>query len=510
MPKTEATFDLPAPGDLVADKYRIVRAIGRGGMGVVFAATHELLHQTVALKLLLPDVAAYPDAVSRFLNEARAAARIRSEHVATVMDVGLLDGGMAYLVMELLEGDDLEALLLKNGVLPVEQVARCMLEALEGVAQAHALGIVHRDLKPSNLFRAVRPDGSVSIKVLDFGISKAPRPNDDGAATATHAMLGSPLFMSPEQVRSAKTVDPRSDSWSLGVIMYRLLTGQAPFTGGNLGEVLAAILTEPYKPIAEARPDVPDAFAMVVDRCLERDRDRRYANAAELAIALEPFAGARTDSVARICRVLGVSREAPAPRAMVSTPLPPEGMPAVGGLTLLAPQTIALPEAPRPASATAPREATAETLLGPSAGPWSGTGAGRGASSRRWPRMAAVGVALVLAGTGAVTLAMRRHSPSPSSMPASAPAATVLPGPTIRAAPAVVLAPEPPSPIAEAPVASVSSSPAASRPPSAATPPPVRSSPGGAPAQARPRASASAPSASVRPSPIDNILLQRN
>ena len=210
--KTEAAFVLPAPGDLVAGKYRVVRAIGRGGMGVVFAATHELLHQTVALKVLSPDVAEHPEAVSRFLNEARASARIRSDHVATVMDVGLVDGGMAYIVMEFLEGGDLEALLLKNGVLPVEEVAQCMLETLEGVAHAHALGIVHRDLKPSNLFRAVRPDGSATIKVLDFGISKAPRAEDDGIATATHAMLGSPLFMSPEQVRSAKTVDSRSDS----------------------------------------------------------------------------------------------------------------------------------------------------------------------------------------------------------------------------------------------------------------------------------------------------------
>lgn len=512
-PKTEPAFDLPAPGDLVAGKYRIVRAIGRGGMGVVFAARHELLDQTVALKLLLPDIAVHPDAVSRFLNEARASARIRSEHVATVMDVGLLDSGMAYIVMEFLEGSDLEALLLENGVSSVEEVAHCMLETLEGVAQAHALGIVHRDLKPSNLFRAVRPDGSVSIKVLDFGISKAPRPEDDAAATATHAMLGSPLFMSPEQVRSAKTVDPRSDLWSLGVIMYRLLTGKAPFMGNNMGEVLAAILTEPHAPIADARPDVPEAFAKIVDRCLERDRERRHANAAELAIALEPFAGAHTDSVARICRVLSARRDAPAPGSILSTQLAPEGPPAVGGSTVLAPQTVALVEPPRPAIAKPPEEARAETMLGPSAGPWSGTGDGNATSSRRRLRLAAAGVVLVLAGAGAVTLAMRDRSPSsiptsasaPAATGLSVPAATGLAAPAIDVAPAAVLAPEPTSSRGDAPAASASSSPAASRTPA----PPIRPAPAAASVPPHPRAPP-APSASARRPAVDDILLQRN
>ena len=446
--------------------------------------------------------------------------------------------------MELLEGTDLEALLLSHGVLSVEEIARCMLEALEGVAHAHALGIVHRDLKPSNLFRAVRPDGSVSIKVLDFGISKAQRPENDAAATATHAMLGSPLFMSPEQVRSAKTVDARSDLWSLGVIMYRLVTGQPPFTGGNLGEVLAAILTEPHAPIARLRPGVPDAFSKIVDRCLERDRDRRYANAAELAIALEPFAGAPTDSVARICRVLGVRPQGPAPRSLVSTQLAPEGVdlvgahratPAIGGSTVLASQTVGLPEAPRPVGAQAPREATPETMLGPSAGPWSGTGDGKDASSRRWLRMTAVGVVVVVAGAGALDAGHARFLPF---LDASLGTGAGADGPrgaggTRRARrgararadvgrAAAVLAPT--SSSAETPAPSASFAPAVSHPPSlAAVPPsfatapptlaaapPVRSSPAAAPAPPRPRAAASAASAPVRPPAVDNILLQRN
>jgi serine/threonine-protein kinase len=522
--KIEAMFALPEPGDLVADKYRIVRAIGRGGMGVVLAARHELLHQDVAIKVLLPEVAEHPEAVSRFLNEARASARIRSEHVAAVMDVGLLDSGMAYMVMELLQGNDLEAVLLEGGLFSVEEVAGRMLEALEGVAHAHALGIVHRDLKPSNLFLANRSDGPASIKVLDFGISKAPRPEDDGTATSTHAMLGSPLFMSPEQVRSAKTVDARSDLWSLGVIMYQLLTGKAPFTGNTLGEVLAAILTEPYVRVAEVRPEVPGAFGAIVDRCLERDRDLRYANAAELAIALEPFAGVPTDSVARICRVLGVRRDAPvAPRSIVTTQAVPEWTPPTAGSTMLAPEV--LPQAPSPAVAQAVAqvapEATVEKLLGPSAGPWSGTREAHATSARRWQRMAALGVTLLAAGAGAVTWAMRSHSPSSTPTAASAPATVpsiaaadrVSSTPVVPVVPAVtpeVLAPVPASPGAEAPAASASSSRTASHPPVAALAPSVRPSLASAStAPLRPHAAA-APGASARPPAVDNILLQRN
>jgi serine/threonine-protein kinase len=511
--KIEAMFALPEPGDLVADKYRIIRAIGRGGMGVVLAARHELLHQDVAIKVLLPEVAEHPEAVNRFLNEARASARIRSEHVASVMDVGLLDSGMAYMVMELLQGNDLEAVLLEGGLFSVEEVAARMLETLEGVAHAHALGIVHRDLKPSNLFLADRADGPASIKVLDFGISKAPRPEDDGTATSTHAMLGSPLFMSPEQVRSAKTVDARSDLWSLGVIMYQLLTGKAPFMGNNLGEVLAAILTDPYVRVAELRPEVPGDFAKIVDRCLERDRDLRYANAAELAIALEPFAGVPTDSVVRICRVLGVRRDAPVvPRSIVTTQAAPEWTPPIAGSTMLAPEV--LPQAPPPAVARAVPEATVEKLLGPSAGPWSGTGEAHATSARRWQRMAAVGVILLAAGVGVVTWAMRSPPSSSIPMAASAPATV----PTIAAAdlasptpvvPPEVLAPVPASSSAEAPVASASSSRAASHPPVAAPAPSARPSLASPSTPLRPHAAA-APSAPARPPAVDNILLQRN
>jgi serine/threonine-protein kinase len=503
---------LPAPGDLLAQKYRVVRSIGRGGMGIVFAATHELLHQTVAIKLLLPELAAHPDAIGRFLNEARASARIHSEHVATVMDVGTLESGAAYMVMEFLEGSDLEAILAADGVMSVEKVTQCMLQALEGIAHAHALGIIHRDLKPSNLFLAARPDGSLSIKVLDFGISKAPRRDDDGAATRTHEMLGSPLFMSPEQVRSAKTVDARSDLWSLGVIMYRLLTGTTPFIGDNFGEVLAAILVQPYTPVTKARPDVPAAFSDVVDRCLERDRDRRYANAAELAMALEPFAGGHGDSVARVCRVLGVRRDGRSAGPAVSdagmTMIAP-----VGSSTVMAPVAPTGPAAPMTPAAADGAEAVAavDPKLGPSAGPWSGSGPVKVAPPRppRWPVLAAGGFAVAAAVS--IALALRSHPrASPAVAPPPPPLAsidvprTAAPEP-VAEAPSSTSKPDAPTPrevLAPLPVTASTSS-VASRPPAASTVPP-HPAPSAAPAHDR----RAAPSA--RPQPIDSILLQRN
>jgi serine/threonine-protein kinase len=512
---------LPEPGDLLAQKYRVLRTIGRGGMGIVFAATHELLHQTVAIKLLVPELAAHPDAIGRFLNEARASARIRSEHVATVMDVGTLEGGAAYMVMEFLEGSDLEALLAADGVMSVEKVTQCMLQALEGIAHAHALGIIHRDLKPSNLFLSVRPDGALSIKVLDFGISKAPRKDDDGAATHTHEMLGSPLFMSPEQVRSAKTVDARSDLWSLGVIMYRLLTGTTPFVGDNFGEVLAAILVQPYVAVAEVRPGVPAGFSEVIDRCLERDRDRRYANAAELAMALEPFAGGHTDSVARVCRVLGVRREAPSATSGAGASQPGAAKAWVapaGGSTVMAP--VAAPEAPPPTAPASPRADAAQPVaatdpsLGPSAGPWSGTGPHKAPVARRSRRAVLAAGGIALAAVVSAAIALRPHSNAPPSASVSAP----LEAPPVPAEIARTASPDPtpeaPSPSASIPTpaqilaplpAETAEIPAAPQPAAISAPPAAPPRPASVPWRDR-----RAPAPSARPQPIDSILLQRH
>ncbi|MCL2723195.1 MAG: protein kinase [Polyangiaceae bacterium] len=298
---------LPNVGDVVAGKYRIERVLGKGSMGMVYRAQHEILRKPVAIKMVLPQLADIPAIASRFVNEARAAARIRSEHVAQVLDVGRLENGIPFMVLELLEGQDLSDFV--EGFkehLPIASVVDIVLEALEALALAHSLGIVHRDLKPSNIFLAHRPDGSCVVKVLDFGISKATtlsNPFDDTAVTLTNVSLGTPAYMSPEQIRNAKHVDARADIWSIGVILYTLLTKTDPFVGDSVGAVFASILEDTPKRLRAIRPEVPEVLDNVVIKCLERDRRRRYANVAELAKALAPMAStAGQGSAERVCR----------------------------------------------------------------------------------------------------------------------------------------------------------------------------------------------------------------
>ena len=213
-----------AEGTLVAGKYRLTRILGRGGMGVVAAATHVQLHQQVALKFLLPDLAANPHVVERFIREARASAALRSEHVCRVSDVGTMENGSPYLVMELLEGTDLARLITTQGPLSVECAAEYVLQACIGIAEAHHLGVVHRDLKPANLFLAQTPDGATVVKVLDFGIAKAQGADTgDFSLTKTSSVLGSPGYMSPEQLKSSRDVDHRRRIWSLGVVLFGLV-----------------------------------------------------------------------------------------------------------------------------------------------------------------------------------------------------------------------------------------------------------------------------------------------
>ena len=301
-----------AVGQLLAGKYRLERLIGRGGMGLVYAAHHELLHQRVAIKLLLTDARADAGTVTRFMNEARAAARIPSDHVVRVLDVGLLDEGRPYLVMEYLEGRDLAHLLEERGRLTPRESVDYVLEAIEAVAQAHALGIVHRDLKPSNLFLAESADGTRAVKVLDFGIAKAfGKAADAHAAVTTQGLLGSPAYMAPEYVRSAKSFEPRSDMWAFGVILYELLTGAVPFRGDNVGEILVAILEKTPTSLASIVPGLSPGLVEVVERCMRRDVDARFANLAELAEALAPFATKRAQSIAHIRTSMKVLEDRP-------------------------------------------------------------------------------------------------------------------------------------------------------------------------------------------------------
>jgi serine/threonine-protein kinase len=294
------------PGDVLAGKYRIDRILGVGGMGVVVAAHHLQLDDPVAIKFLLPEALANADAVARFAREAQAAVRIKSEHVARVTDVGKLENGSPYMVMEYLEGVDLAARLQEQGRLPLEQAIEFVLQACEAIAEAHALGIVHRDLKPANLFVIRRPDGSPSVKVLDFGISKRTGLGASGPTmTRTSAVLGSPLYMSPEQMRSAKDVDTRSDIWALGTILYELLGGAPPFNAESLPELVLKVVSDAPASLRSIRPDVPEALERAIFTCLEKDRARRYESVGAFSAAIAPYGPSRAAiSVERISRIL--------------------------------------------------------------------------------------------------------------------------------------------------------------------------------------------------------------
>jgi serine/threonine-protein kinase len=287
---------MPVCGDMIAGKYRITSVIGEGGMGAVFAAHHELLDVAVAVKVLSANLVQTSGAVDRFTREARAVARLKSEHVAHVMDVGTLDGGQPYIVMELLEGEDLRQRIAREGRLPVQQAVDYVMQALDAMAHAHAIGVVHRDLKPENLFVTMTPDGREIVKVLDFGVAKlsqAMQPQDSGrwrALTAEHTALGSPHYMAPEQVRDSRLIDQRADVWALGVILYELVTGRDAFPGETTGEIFASILRVAPEPIEALRPDAPWELDAAVTSCLTRDPDERFANVAELARALAPLA----------------------------------------------------------------------------------------------------------------------------------------------------------------------------------------------------------------------------
>ncbi|APR77728.1 Serine/threonine-protein kinase pkn3 [Minicystis rosea] len=309
-------------GDVLAGKYRVDRVLGTGNMGVVVAATHVDLGQRVALKFMLPGKENGPEQRQRFLREARAAVRLRSQHVARVLDVGTLENESPYIVMEFLEGRDLADTLRARGPLPFDEAVEYVLQACEAVGEAHAAGIVHRDLKPANLFLTVDVGGLPCIKVLDFGISKFS--DADMTLTQEAQALGSPLYMSPEQMNSSKDVDARSDVWALGTILYQLVAGKTPYHADTVQQLCARVLFGQATPLADLRRDAPPGFEAVIARCIERDRERRLSDVAALAAALAPFAPSRASTyVARVARVLGIS---PPPVALAAPPPAPEPM----------------------------------------------------------------------------------------------------------------------------------------------------------------------------------------
>ncbi len=311
-------------GDVLGGKYRVEKVLGVGGMGVVVAARHVELHTLVALKFMLPDALADSESVERFSREARAAVQLTSEHAVRVSDVGKLKNGAPYMVMELLVGEDLGQLLDKLGTsLPVAHAVDYLLQASEAIAEAHALHIVHRDLKPRNIFLAQKPDGRQIVKVLDFGLAKSIQAMSGGerALTRTTAIMGSPQYMSPEQMRASRNVDARTDLWSLGACLYELLTGRPPFDAPTLPELCAMVLTAQPTPPHLVAPHIPLGLSLVVMTCLEKEPLKRFSDLGELAAALEEFASEK-GAAARVRAVLArVHKHLP---DLTSTP-PPSG-----------------------------------------------------------------------------------------------------------------------------------------------------------------------------------------
>lgn len=281
---------LPSPGNLVAGRFLIERVIGMGGSGVVYAAWHRTLDKRVALKFLRAESRSDRDAVGRFVREAQATARLQSAHVARILDAEISDPSLAFIVMEYLEGRDLAQVLKQDGALSPARAVDFLLQASEAIAEAHDHNIIHRDIKPSNLFMTQGMDGSACIKVLDFGFSKVGW--STVALTSKNRVLGSPYFMSPEQLRASHDVDVRSDIWSLGVVLFTLLAGQCPFRGEYVMDVCAAVLSGDMSNLRQLRPEVPKELEAVALRCLQLDPALRYPTVAQLAEALRASASA--------------------------------------------------------------------------------------------------------------------------------------------------------------------------------------------------------------------------
>jgi eukaryotic-like serine/threonine-protein kinase len=302
QPLSQEPLQIPfAVGDVIADKYEVVGLLGTGGMGYVISARHTELGEMMALKFLRPEALAHAELVERFSREARAAAKIRSEHVANVFDVGTLTDGTPFIVMEYLAGKDLADHLHHEGPLPISVAVEYVMQACEALAAAHAHGIVHRDIKPENLFLTQQAQGMHTIKVLDFGISKIALPRGKRDLVRTQMALGSPVYMSPEQIRRSDQVDARSDIWAIGCVLFELLTGVTAFDEPSLLELSAAILERAPVPLQTLRPEASEELEEIVLRCLAKNPDDRYQNVAELAAALYPFGPRRARISAERC-----------------------------------------------------------------------------------------------------------------------------------------------------------------------------------------------------------------
>jgi len=475
---TETTGPSPVPGvgEVIEGKYRVEEVVGRGGMGVVLAARHLTLGQRVAIKVLSAADAARAEATARFLREGRAAAGLTSDHVVRIHDVGTLPSGAPFMVMELLRGKDLSAHLSAVGPLPIPEAVDFVLQTCDAIAEAHALGIVHRDLKPSNLFLTHRSDGAPLIKVLDFGISKtrpdADDPSFQATLTSTRSVIGSPAYMAPEQIRDARHVDARVDVWSLGLILYELLSGEQAFVADTLPAVCAAIAADDPTPLRQIRPEVPPALEAVIQRCLEKDPARRFQSVCDLGDALAPFGRHHVEL-----------KRCPPTESLVR-----QGAPIVARRS-----GASAPSDPRE---EALRSGERDRLLSPTsaatlASPTGHEGAALGREPRRPRATQKVMVALILAALAvSVILGRYREPPPEPGVTAGAPtvaATTATPTATARSEaprPPPEVTPVPPTPSPSiAPAAATVHRPAASTAP--LTPKQPRPSPAAPPARGR-------------------------
>jgi serine/threonine-protein kinase len=436
---------LPGTGALIDGKYRVERVLGEGGMGIVFQATHVRLGQRVAIKMLHPTMLSKPEIVERFEREARAAAQLRSPNAVRVVDVDVTAEHLPYMVMEFLDGHDLAVELGARGRFRVPDAVDCVLQACRAMNEAHALGIVHRDLKPSNLFLA-REGASTVVKVLDFGISKMAATELDVHVTSTLATMGTPLYMSPEQIRSTKNVDARADVWSLGVILFELLAGRPPFTGSAMA-VSAAIVADPPPSLRELQPEVPESLEQVVLKALAKTPDARWPDVQSLAAALGPFAGG------------GVSiLPAGARERVISSPSMASGPTLAAATPGVRVSPLARTEAPAPGTTPAP-------VI--TAGSWASQPAGTTRPRRgRVAFLAALAaVPLVAIAVGAVVALRPSRSTSDVPVAAAPSASQPAAAPSVVAAATAAPAPAPAESVATSAVAAVSGAPPAVKPP---------------------------------------------
>jgi eukaryotic-like serine/threonine-protein kinase len=313
-----ATLQDPFPrGTVLGDKYRIDGVLGSGGMGVVLSATHLELDAPVAIKVLRSELTKNPELASQLLFEARAVARLRSAHVVRIIDVARLPTGVPYIVMEQLRGTDLASLLAESGALSITDAVDYLRQACEGLREAHELGIVHRDLKPENLFLARTPEGAV-LKILDFGISKyvggvggALRRAPRSTLTRSGAAVGSPFYMAPEQMRAAPDLDARADIWSLGAILYELLTARCPFEAESPAALCAKVMVDDAPSLRAFSESIPEQLDAILHRCLEKDANARFQSVAALADALSDFAATEAMNSRRHASGIELRLEAP-------------------------------------------------------------------------------------------------------------------------------------------------------------------------------------------------------